>query len=391
MTADTEFNKKAIFALALIHFTGDFFQSFIRPLLPLLAEKFALSLAQVGMITGVATFMAFLIQPIFGLLADHYKPRRLLLAGLFIGVMGTPQLGIAPHFVIALILAALGSIGSAIYHPTSAGLVSLYSGSHSGLSISIFGLGGVVGYSIGPIVVSSYVTRFGMHMLPLMSLLGLGVFALLFFMIPVSDKVDRPKGNLIDSLRDSIGDVLKPILLIWFLAVSRALVEQSILTFIPILKTYEGHSLVSVGTLISLFTVSGSASALVCGHLVDRVGFKPVYYASFALATPCVLLFMHSTGWHQYALISLSGFLLLATMFPGIALAQQIAPRGRSLVSSIIMGLAMGFAGILMPFIGRIADAFGIRAVLNAMVFIPLIALPFIHYLPDPKREVQSI
>jgi hypothetical protein len=32
-------NKKAIFALFLIHFIGDFSQSFIRPMLPVMADK----------------------------------------------------------------------------------------------------------------------------------------------------------------------------------------------------------------------------------------------------------------------------------------------------------------------------------------------------------------
>ena len=81
----THINKKAIFALFLIHFIGDFFQSFIRPLLPVMANKFELSLAQVGLITGIATFMAFLIQPLFGYLADRYKTRLILLVGSFVG------------------------------------------------------------------------------------------------------------------------------------------------------------------------------------------------------------------------------------------------------------------------------------------------------------------
>jgi FSR family fosmidomycin resistance protein-like MFS transporter len=82
VTNTTSINKQAIFALFLIHFIGDFFQSFIRPLLPVLANKFDLSLAQVGLITGVATFMAFLIQPIFGYLADRYKARTCPISGL---------------------------------------------------------------------------------------------------------------------------------------------------------------------------------------------------------------------------------------------------------------------------------------------------------------------
>lgn len=387
MTIESDINKKAIFALALIHFTGDFFQSFVRPLLPVLADKFALNLTQVGMITGIATFMAFLIQPIFGLLADRYKPRPILLFGLLVGVIGIPQAGIAPHFAIVLVLIGLGSIGSSIYHPTSAGMVSVYAGKHSGMSMSIFGLGGTMGFTLGPVVIGAYITHLGLNYLPFMTLAGLLVFAVLFFMIPATDRVGQAQGNLIDTFKEGIGEVWKPIMLIWSLSVSRALIEQALLTFIPVLKASEGLSLVSVGSLLSLFTLGGAISAIVCGHLVDRIGYKPVYFFSFALSTPCVLFFIYSPGWQLFPLSFLAGFLLLATMFPAVALAQQVAPKGRSLVSSIVMGLTMGAAGVLMPLVGRLADAFDIRTVLTYMAFIPLAALVLIRYLPEPGKK----
>jgi len=67
-----------------------------------------------------------------------------------------------------------------------------------------------------------------------------------------------------------------------------------------------------------------------------------------------------------------------------LALAQKVAPENRSLVSSLIMGLAMGTGGILMPFIGRFADAFGIRTVLTFITLIPFAMLIIIRHLPDP-------
>ncbi|MEX1329441.1 MAG: MFS transporter, partial [Desulfobacterales bacterium] len=102
--------------------------------------------------------------------------------------------------------------------------------------------------------------------------------------------------------------------------------------------------------------------------------------------SPCILLFIHGSGWKLYALAFLSGFLLLATLFPAVALAQKIAPKGRSLVSSIVMGLALGTAGILMPLAGMMADAFGIRAILRCIAFIPMAALIFVCYLPEPGK-----
>ncbi len=385
--ADTiPINKKAIFALFLIHFIGDFFQSFIRPLLPVLADKFNLNLTQVGMITGTATFMAFLIQPFFGYLADRYRTRLILLVGSFAGAICIPLVGIAPFFWLVLLLIGLGSISSAIYHPTAAGMVSVYAGRRIGLAMSVFGLGGTLGFTLGPIVCSGYVTLMGLQRLPILTAFGLLVFGVLFIMIPAADGTGHSHSDFFGALKESLGEVWKPVLLIWSIACSRAFVEQSVLTFIPVLTAAEGHSLVAVGGILSLFTVGGSFSAIVCGHLVDRIGFRPIYFFSLALSTPCLLLFIHAADWQIYPFAFLSGFLLLATLFPAVALAQKVAPKGRSLVSSIVMGLALGTAGLLMPFTGRMADAFGIRAVLYCAALIPLGAVVLVRYMPEPDK-----
>ena len=66
---------KIIFALFLVHFTGDLYTSFITPLLPVLANKFALTLTQVGLLAGLSRLLAFVVQPSVGYLADRYHPQ----------------------------------------------------------------------------------------------------------------------------------------------------------------------------------------------------------------------------------------------------------------------------------------------------------------------------
>jgi len=388
VTATDRINKKAIFALFLIHFTGDFFWSFVQPLLPVLADKFTLNLTQVGLITGVSTITGLLIQPIFGYLADHFKTRWILLCGSLFGMVCIPQVGIAHSFWVVLFLIGFGSLGSAIYHPTAAGMVSVYAGRRTGLSMSIFGLGGTLGFTIGPIVSAAYITLMGLHRLPILTLPGLLVFVILVFMIPASDGAGHARKDLIGSIRESIGDVWKPVALIWSLAVSRAFVVQALLTFMPVFAASAGYSLVSVGSLVSLFTAGGAASAIICGHLVDRIGFRPIYFFSFAFASPCALFFINGGGWLIYPFAFLSGFFLMATLFPALALAQKIAPKGRSLISGIIMGLGIGTAGIMMPLVGRVADVFSIQAVLSVIALIPLAALFLIRYLPEPRKKI---
>lgn len=387
MNESAQINKKVIFALFLAHFIGDFFQSFIMPLLPVLADKYSLTLTQVGLITGLSTLMAFLIQPVFGYLADRYRTRIILLAGPLVSAVCIPLVGISPSYGFILLFVALGSIGSSMYHPSAAGMVSAYAGRHTGLSMSLFGLGGMLGYTIGPVVLAGYVTVFGLDRLPNTTLFGLLAFVILVILVPVPTGPGLKQHNFFASIRNSIGDVWKPIVVIWALAFLRAFVEQAMFTFIPVLFANEGHSLVSIGVIISLFTVGGSFSSLICGHLVDRIGFRPIYFFSFALSSPCLLLFIHNIGWPVYPLSLMVGFFVLATLFPALALAQQVAPKGRSLVSSIIMGLTLGISGTLMPMTGRLADIFGMRPVLSCIALIPFIALLLVRFLPEPHQK----
>ncbi len=124
--------------------------------------------------------------------------------------------------------------------------------------LSIFGLGGTTGFTVGPLVFAGYITLWGLHRLPYLTLLGLSVFVLLFVLIPASDGESLTQRDFMGSLRESVGVVWKPVVTIWAIAFSRAFVEQTLLTFMPVLTSSEGHSLVSVGSILSLFTVGGS-------------------------------------------------------------------------------------------------------------------------------------
>ena len=95
-------NFKAIFAITLVHFLGDFYGSFTTPLFPVFIEKLGLSLTQIGIIAGVNRFMAFIVQPSVGYMADRYQTRFFIFGGLFLSVVFIPLAGIAPSFLILL-------------------------------------------------------------------------------------------------------------------------------------------------------------------------------------------------------------------------------------------------------------------------------------------------
>ena len=87
----------------------------------------------------------------------------------------------------------------------------------------------------------------------------------------------------------------------------------------------------------------------------------------------------------------------LAGVFPvrhaplGLVMAQKLAPRGKSMVSSLMMGLAMGVGGMLIPVVGRMADLYSIRAVLSGLAVIPLLSIGLVFFFPEKRLREQPL
>ena len=386
----TEPSKKAnirvLFALTLIHFTGDFYNAFTTPLLPVFAGVFALSLTEIGIISGLGRFLSFVVQPNVGYLADRFHTRIFILGGIFLSVIAVPLSGISPSYVVLLCLTALGSIGSAMFHPSVAGMVYSYAGTRPGFAYSIFNMGGTFAFAVSPLFITWYVSDRGLGAMPWLMIPGLAILVYLFFTVPVPQGEKMESDTFLGTLREAFGQVWKWIALIWFLMVFRAFVAHVFRTYLPVLYVQEGFSLLSVGAMITLFTLAGTASGMLFGYLSDRIGFRKLFYASFLLASPCLLLLVWAEGFWVYPFIFLSGFFIMATLPLGVTLAQTLAPKGRSMVSSLMMGFAFGLGGTLTPIAGAFADAFSIRPVLAAVAVIPLALLIFVSRLPEPRK-----
>ena len=258
VTENSKTDIKVIFALCLMHFTGDFYNSFVNPLMPLFVEKYSLTLAQVGLLAGLGRFLAFIVQPSTGYIADHYRTRFFILGGPLLTVIFIPLVGVAPSFLFLLLFICLGSIGSAMYHPTAAGMVSTYSGSRFGLSMSVFNLGGTFAFGVGPLFITFIVGKYGLNTSPLTMVIGLILLVVLFKTLPVPAVEGLADLGFIGSIKEAFGPAWKSILLIWVVMVVRSYVGQSFMTFLPVLYAKEGYSLVSIGAIISIFTVSGA-------------------------------------------------------------------------------------------------------------------------------------
>jgi FSR family fosmidomycin resistance protein-like MFS transporter len=383
---------KVIIGLTLVHFIGDFYSSFINPLLPVFVDKFALTLTEVGLLAGLSRFLAFIVQPTVGYLADYYRTRFFILGGPFLAIVFIALVGVAPSYPILLVFISLGSIGSSMFHPSTAGMISTYAGRHFGLSMSVFNTGGTFAFGLGPIFITYLVGIYGLEASPVTMVFGLAIMMVLLKIVPPPHGEGLARLGFFGSLKEVLGSVWKPIVLIWVVMVLRAFVGHSFRTFLPVLYAQEGYALVAVGAIISLFTVAGAVSGLLAGHLSDRVGYKPIFYLAHGLTTPSLFLLLYLKGNWVFCAAFLAGFFAMATLPLGVAMAQELAPKGKSIVSSLMMGLAFGLGGILMPLTGKLAEIFSIRGVLLSLTILPCLTIFLIALLPEiNSRSGRSI
>jgi len=378
-------NIKMIFILTLVHFMGDFYSSFSTPLIPSFVEKFSLTMAQVGFFTGIIRFLAFIVQPSVGYFADRYQTRFFVLGGLFMTVIFIPMAGVVPTFYLLILFFALGSVGSSMFHPAVTGMVPLYGGQNTGFSMSVFNTGGTLAFGIGPIFIAWFVDQFGLSSMPLTMLIGVIPMIYFFKVLPTPVSEGFKYQGFIGSMRETLGAVWKPLILIWVVMVMRAAITQSFITFMTVLLAERGYRLISIGAITSLFIVAGTASGLLAGFLSDRIEYKKIFIGAHGMMTPALLLFLYAVGKWVYPAAALAGFFALATLPIGVVMAQELAPKGRSMVASLMMGFAYGLGGAFSPLVGKLADIISIQEALFYLAFVPLVTVAVVCFFPKVR------
>src|SRR6056297_249227 len=137
---------KQLMAVSLGHFTNDFYVATIAPISVYFAYKLGLNLTQQGLISVAVLVFSSLLQPLFGLLSDKKgKPKHLIFSIIWIAILISIS-GIINNFYILLLVIALGSSASALYHPLGSTTAVRLGRNSKGTSLSIFmTIGGFAG------------------------------------------------------------------------------------------------------------------------------------------------------------------------------------------------------------------------------------------------------
>jgi FSR family fosmidomycin resistance protein-like MFS transporter len=371
-----------VLLLAGTHFLVDGFSNIYAPLLPLLIPHLNLSLAAAGTLQMCFLVANSVAQLGFGHIADRWRPRLLLMAGPLATVVLLPLVGFATTPLALGFVLVIGGLGAAAFHPPAAAVVHRLGGTRRGLAMSFHITGGSLGFSLGPLVFAPLAERYG---LPWMAVLTIPALAILAMVLPRVPPIDRLSEHGEARGFKALRPYRKPLTLLYLVVVLRTLAALSFATFMPVMLTRRGMSVTEAGMASALYLFLSSVGGFLGGPLADRWGARNVILWSLVLSVPFLAAAPLESGWTFVALVSAGGFLLQSTLPVNVTFGQMIAPISAATVSSLMMGFAWGVGGLVVPFVGMLADRIGIERTLVIMAFAPLAAAAFAAPLPGGK------
>jgi FSR family fosmidomycin resistance protein-like MFS transporter len=374
-------NLRGLSLIAFAHGLSDFYSGIVPFVVFYVVTREHASPVVQGALGFLWYFTSSIVQPFFGAYSDRRGRWWFLPSAVALTIASVSLSGIV-HSIWALALCIItGGLGSAIMHPEAGKYSAMLSGSRKAGGISIFQIGGQLGYALGPAVVALLLARFGGSGTLALLVPGGVLVAALFATMRRLDRsavrahtAARGTRKLADAAVDRFG--------VGLLVTSTGLryfTAAAFMTYLPNLLVSRGESLTLAGQTVSAFLLVSAIGLLLGGYLADRFGAIPISIASLCGAVPCFLGFFALTGPLATGFLMLASVLLAVQNAPGVALVQSMLPRNLGMALGLMNGVAFGAGSALVAVAGFAVARLGAAPALEQLSFVPLAAaLPFI-------------
>lgn len=370
-----KFDLKVLLLLSLGHCTTDIYQGAVPAMLPFLKTRLVLSYTGAGVILIASNLASSVVQPIFGFVADRKNKPFLLPAGCLFAGLGFSLLSLPSHYVSILCLILLSGLGVAAFHPEGFKTASYFTGERLAAGMSVFSVGGNLGFALGPLLSMFIIKNYGLSSLPAMiapSLFFVFLISLFWKTVSVPERCDTDKEK--DRPGYSHKSSYVALSLVILAVVMRSWAQFGLMTYIPFyyIDYLKGDPMYA-GKLISIFLLSGAAGALAGAQVADRWGHRRFLIISMALSSALLPLIFVLNGVFLFIIFGLLGFVLLSSFAVTIVMSQRLLPNNIGMASGLLVGFAIGTGGIGVTALGTIADAYGVPAALKAITLLPVL------------------
>lgn len=258
------------------HLLSHFYLLAFPPLFPLLRDEFVLSNTELGLIVSVMMFPIMVLQLPVGQLVDRVGAKRVFVAGVGLTAAATLLAGLAPTYLLLLVLAFVAGVGQSCFHPSDYALLSAVVGSENeGKGFSVHTFGGYAGFAAAPVVIGGIGVPAGWRV----ALLAAGSVGLLYavfafltmdtvYLDQLDDETAESSESFVAGIRSLVSPALTGIFLFFMFLFMAGTGIQSFTT-VFLVSGYRLPETVGNYALTVFFTLS-ALGVLAGGLIADR-------------------------------------------------------------------------------------------------------------------------
>src|SRR5207248_4269402 len=289
-----------------------------------------------------------------------------------------------PSNALVLLFVVVSGLGVAAYHPEGSKFAAYASGLRRASGVSLFSVGGNLGFALGPTVTTPLVLAFGLTGGLLLAVPCLLVAAMLVAVARYLSSFAPEAGA-----RGSASGEDRPGALVLLLGVIafRSVAWFGLVTFVPLWEVSLGHSKAYGSHLLSLMLLAGGLGTLAAGPIADRIGRRPVLVVSMLAVCPLTLVYVIVGGVSGAVALALVGVCVIGTFGVTMVMSQEYLPRRIGMASGLSIGLSIGLGGVAAVGLGALADSIDLRAALDVCAAAPLAGLALTLLLPSSRTR----
>jgi len=377
-------------ALAAGHMAVDFASGSLPALLPFLVARFGLSYTLAAVLVLAWSVSSSIVQPLFGLWSDRRGAIWLLPAGIAVGGVGIALASASPTYGLVVLCVVVSGLGTAAYHPEGSKFAAYASGARRASGMSLFSVGGNVGYALGALVTTPIVVALGLTGGLLLMVPCLAVAALLLRLIPFLLSLE-PGHTRAARPAAGVGGRERPGAMALLLAVVafRSVAWFGLITFVPLWEVSLGHSKSYGAHLLALMLVAGAIGTLLAGPAADRFGRRPVLMASNVVVPPAIFAFVLVGGIPGAIALCVVGPAVVGTFGVTMVMSQEYLPRHIGVASGLSIGLSIGLGGVAAVILGAVADGIDLRTAFYVCAAAPVLGAVLTVLLPPTRTRAR--
>ncbi len=153
---------RSVGLLTLAHASSDINQGAIPVLLPYFIAAHHLTYAAAAGIVFAVNIISTVAQPVFGYVADRQSRPWVIPVSMLVVGLGVSFTGVAPTYSLGLVAVMFSGLGIAAFHPEGARLMNHLAGERKATAMSLFAIGGQLGFALGPLIATGALLLWGL-------------------------------------------------------------------------------------------------------------------------------------------------------------------------------------------------------------------------------------